>query len=141
MLSPIKKMPRVRIAESPQVVFISPAGAGEPVGERESRTRRTSSGKVVRKEISPTRYWTKAEALEFLKSKGYADVWRTLFDESEWKEVDAEIDKLAKLMEGKVRRRGHERNLEEKLEDFEDLLRDPKSTFTDLRQVVLSGGA
>jgi hypothetical protein len=135
------KMPRkVTIVSSPTVAYISPSGSLEPVGPRASNTRRTNSGNVKRKEVIATRYWTETEALEFLESSGYADLWRRNVKKSDRAQVNAEIARLAQLMSGKVRRRGHERNLDEKLEDFEALLRDPDSTFTDLRQIVLSGG-
>jgi hypothetical protein len=93
-------------------------------------TRRSETGSPKRKTPMPTRYWTYKEAKTFLDENGFSDLLQ-----------ENSVQKLARLMDGRVRRKAHEKNIGEKLEDFQDLLADEETTLGDLRQVVLSGGS
>lgn len=82
----------------------------------------------------PTRFWSYEEAKDFLYKSGYAEV----FERLGYEKTDS-VNRLARQMAGRVRRRAHGLTLWEKLEDFESLLQEPDTTFGDLRAVVLSG--
>lgn len=104
--------------------YITPVQAKYTIDRSSGTRRQVRSPKA--KEIT---YWTYATAKEFLKEHGF----NTLLEKDS-------INKLARLIDGHVRRRAHNRRIPEKLQDFQDLLERDDTTLGDLKQIILSGG-